>query len=64
MSDRKLTDDEIADFAFTRELRQIDNDIAMYQTQLNAAHVRRERLLTGEHSFKTYVKGVRRFTQV
>lgn len=62
MSERKLTDDEIADFAFTRELRQIDDDIRQLQSRLNEAHARRERLLTGEHSFKTFVKAARHFT--
>ena len=61
MGERTLTDDEIADFAFTRELRDIDAEINTLNSQLRAAHKRRERLLTGEHDFKTYVKAARNF---
>lgn len=61
MGERTLTEDEIADFAFTRELQGIDTEINTLNSQLRAAHKRRERLLTGEHDFKTFVKAVRNF---
>ena len=61
MSVKILTDDEIADYAFTRELRQIDDEIRGKESDIAVLRKKRERLLTGEHDFKAYVKANRHF---
>lgn len=60
-AERPLTADELAEFAFVRELRGIDAEIQTLNSQLRAAHERRERLLTGKSSFINYVKAARHF---
>ena len=53
--------DDLAEFAYVRELQQIDAEIHAAQSDLRDLHKRRERLVTGKHDFKTYHKATRNF---
>jgi len=63
MSERSksMTADEIAETIYARELGGIDVEISTLNSQLKAAHARRERLVTGKLSFVEYVKATRNY---